>query len=361
MTTLGQMASSQPPVIDGPDTALKLLGVDWSDAVSAIGTAAAVVVSLLLALSSWLKSKKADTRLRATEEKLELDRQRREANLVSAWIEDHYLPSHDGTHYIRQLSAHLANEGNLPVHNVAVGFTCPNTGAESRVRMGPLSVPPVVPTLAPRTHRTWDLTLALLAWSDEHFSYIDDIRTDVHFSDSYGSRWHRGSDGVLCSDDTADSPLFTELSTEDGMQQLGRNISVANPTSIGITFVAALRDAVATGDVSEVLEFLAPIPAWSDIDQEQCSKILGRIGGLGFASHVHYPAPQVAYLRFVDEQSIAKRSHKAELVEIAGEVMTLIFLPDLGWRIFTIGNATSPDAIEFPAGSLGNDWKQTRP
>lgn len=80
-----------PTQSGGASSVVASVGPDW-DMWAAIGTNAAVIVALALALVQGLAFLRRENRLRK-----EAERER--VSMVSSWVEARFVPSESGTHY----------------------------------------------------------------------------------------------------------------------------------------------------------------------------------------------------------------------------------------------------------------------
>ena len=312
-----------------------------------MGTSGAVIVAL------WL-ARRESRRARRLAEQIREEGERRTASLVSAWVETHYEPSKDGTHYIRRAVVHLSNESDEPAFELrlVIGLFDPV------VQVGPLSVPDAIPVLPPRRDREWNITLPLLAFSRSHEGMPRDPVAQVIFKDSQGKLWIREFSGELRRlNDSEESPA---VSPQEGERQVGDIYTPFNPMTVVLKFVYILQRKDSPCTMKDLRPFLDDhAPAWRSTSTEQLDQIKDMVKSLALASHVYYPGERVAYVRFVSEDLADQPTPTVgRQTQISG-IVTLTFTPAIGWRIFSIGGAvTQPDWIEFPRGSLLKDATQ---
>lgn len=321
-----------------------LLGATWPDAASAVGTSGAVIVAL------WL-ARRESRQARKLAEQMRVEGELRSASLISAWVESHYEPSTDGTHYIRRAIVHLANESDEPAFHVklVIGFFDPV------VRVGPLSVPDLIPVLPPRTHRQWDITLPLLSFSRSYGGLPRDPVAETIFTDARGKLWIREFNGELRRLEADEMNLPVPI--EEGMQQIGPLDNPFNPIAVVLAFMDVLQADDPPCTMKDLQPFLDDnAPAWRRMSIDDMQPIKDMVNNLAIASHTYYWAERVAYVRLVPEE-LADQSTPTVGRRIEGfGVVTLTFKPATGWRIFSIGGAvTQPDWIEFPRRSLLRD------
>ena len=324
-----------------------LWGANWWDAAQAIGTTAAVVVALLLAAWESYRHRTTQKELSGLKQKEAERAEIGQAGLVSAWVEHSYQPSRNGTHYSLTAHVYVANESNDPVFDVHVTI---GTG-DPVVQIGPLSVPMPISVVPPRRTRTWDISLPLMAHSPAVGQLPAEPVARLSFSTPQGKRWHRNFEGKL-SQKLAETSTYLQNDPEVGERQLGDLENPYNPMQIALSFFSA-----ATADpparYQDVAPMLAPTaPGWANFS-ERWPEICEMVEGYGLAAHVVYPAPRIAYVKLVHDDDSKKEVSEAGYITVRALVATLIFLPDIGWRLFSIGaGATAPEWVPFPSNSL---------
>ena len=322
----------------------------WWDAWQAFGTVGAVAIALVLALYEGVRARRAEKALASEREQRLKSERFATAALVSAWVETQYEPYPDGTHYLRRGTLHLANESNEPVFDVHVDVGV----GQPVVQIGPLAVPTPIPVLPPRRHRSWDISLGLLAFGGG-LQIPSDPVAKIYFSDAHQVRWKRDFEGRL-------SELVVgqqeQRPTEDeGVQQLGHPSNSFNPIWTAMGFLNLIRRDDPPATASELAPYLAEnASGWNALDDSAIQALGEELAEYGMAAHAWYPAPQVAYVRLVQEEDQDLVPSAAGYVEVRARVMTLVFYSGLGWRVFSVGaGATEPDWIEFPPGTISDD------
>lgn len=329
--------------VDAPS----ILGATWWDALQAIGTLLAVIVAVTLALAESHRARDAvRDRDRLLRDQAARDR-RRSASLVGAWIEVDVEPSEDGTHYIRRGRLYLANEGTEPVFAVSVGVGV----NDPPVQVGPLSAPIPIPVLAPRTRRSWDVATGLLAHSAAERRLPTHPVAWVAFTDAEGIRWHRDFAGVLAESEGTSGPV----TSPPDAAQMGPLDNPFNPLPTALAFLEMLAPE-RQASPNDFALLVSDAPGWSDLTSATIAEMARDLAEFGLAAHVWYAAPYVAYVRLVHDDDIDKATSAmgSDLIPVHAKVLTLVFAPDAGWRVFSIG-VTEPDWIGFPAGTLGDD------
>ena len=322
----------------------------WWDAWQAFGTVGAVVIALLLAIREGARARRAEKALASErDQRLKSDRFSTAA-LVSAWIETQYEPSPDGTHYLRRGTLHIANESNEPVFDVHVVIGV----GQPAVQIGPLAVPTPIPVFPPRRHRSWDISLGLLAFGGGLQIPVDPV-AKIYFSDAQEVRWKRAFDGRL-------RQLVVEeqeqrATQDDGVQQLGPPSNPFNPAWTAMEVLNLIRRDDPPATASELAPYLAEkAPGWETLEDSEVQALGAGLADYGMATHAWYPAPQVAYVRLIHEKDQNVVPSVAGYVEVEAQIMTLVFYAGHGWKVFSIGaGATEPDWIEFPRGTITDD------
>lgn len=327
----------------------------WWDAWQAFGTIGAVAIALMLALYEGVRARMAEGALASErEQRLKSDRFATAA-LVSAWVETRYEPSADGTHYLRRGTVHVANESNEPVFNVHVVIGV----GKPVVQIGPLAVPAPLPVLPPRRHRSWDISLGLLAYGGG-LQIPSDPVAKIYFTDANEVRWNRDFDGRLR--EQIEGQQEPPPNEDEGVRQLGDPSNTFNPIWTALAFVNLIQREDPAVTASELAPFLAEsATGWEGIVDSEIRAIGQSFADYGMAAHVWYPAPQVAYVRFVHEKDQENVRSAAGYAEVRGApIITLVFYTGIGWRVFSAGlGATEPDWILFPPGSIADDPRRT--
>lgn len=322
----------------------------WWDAWQAFGTVGAVAIALMLALFEGMRARRAEKALASErEQRLRSDRFA-SAALVSAWVETRYEPSDDGTHYLRRGTVHLANESNEPVFNVHVVIGV----GQPVVQIGPLAVPSPIPVLPPRRHRSWDISLGLLAYGGG-LQVPSDPVAKIYFSDAQDVRWNRDFEGRLR--EQIEGQQEPQPDKVEGVKQLGDPSNTFNPIWTALAFSHLIQREDPPVTASEVAPLLAAnAPGWQAFGDSEFQEMGQSFADYGMAAHVWYPAPQVAYVRLVHEGDQDKVVSEAGYVEVRVQIITLVFYAGIGWRVFSVGaGATEPDWIGFPPGAIADD------
>jgi hypothetical protein len=322
----------------------------WWDAWQAFGTIGAVAIALTLALYEGVRARRAEKAL-ASERKQRLHSDRfATATLVSAWVETRYEPSADGTHYLRRGTVHVANESNEPVFDVHVVVGV----GQPVVQIGPLAVPAPIPVLPPRRHRSWDVSLGLLAYGGGLRIPSDPV-AKMYFSDAQQVRWSRDFEGRL--KEQVDGQQEPQPNRDEGEKQLGDPSNTFNPIWTALDFLNLIRREDPPVTAPELAPFLAEnATGWKGLSNSEFRDLGQSLADYGMAAHAWYPAPQVAYVRLVHEEDQEKVVSAAGYVEVRAQIITLVFYAGSGWRVFSVGSgATEPDWIEFPPEALVED------
>jgi hypothetical protein len=320
-------------------------GAEWWDALQAFGTVGAVVISLGLAAREGFRARRAEQALAAERVRSAAVERRTVASLVSGWTESTYIPSPNGSHFVRQVTAYIANESNEPVYNLHAVIAY----GEPAIQVGPLSLPVPIPVLPARHRRSWDVTTGLLA----HSSGVGQVPTEpvlsMDFKDSQGSSWRRKFDGSLEQDPRKPMPPVQD----EGQKQLGPINNDFNPVYVATAFMALLDQADSTEDLKPALSPTAK--GWRGLSRVEFHELRDQLHNYGMAAHVWYPTPRVAYIRLVHDEDIEKaRAGGSARVQF----ITLTFLAGKGWSVFSVGPAvTEPDWIEFPRKDLIRDLR----
>ncbi|WP_146081904.1 hypothetical protein [Pseudoclavibacter sp. Z016] len=349
-----------PPVLafrsapESSDPVLKILGADWWDALSAVGTVSAVAVALLLSLLERHRARRAERALDAMRETQAERLEQSTAAMVSAWIEIKPTPARDGRSYDRVAIAHVQNQSDRPVFNLNACVALKNA-ADRWTPLGSMSIPMPIPTLAARSSQTWDLTGPLRAWSYSLNDLAGHPTIGFSFTDLNGIRWTRDFDSKLDRQGSAGDAALYMIDDDHAQEQLGDLGDPLNPFAILITFRAALSRAPEEGGPDLSTARLALDPAaggWKAIHDTQLLELATSLSGLGVAAHVHYPAPRIAYIKMLSDEATHLKVTSPGYVEVPMTIVTLRFASEVGWRIFSIGPLTPVDRIEFPEGDL---------
>lgn len=338
---------------------MKIWGADWWDALSAIGTVAAVLVALGLAFVERSRARRAERALAAERERNAQAAARASAALVSAWVEARALPGIGDDHYERRATLWVANESDRPAHDVAVSVGVDGPAGEW-IPLGPLAAPLPIPVVPARSRQSWDITWPLSAATPDYVggTSLNTPRVAIAFSDPSGARWARGFDMELRQAEGAGDVDLFDVNPEAGHLQVGDLNDPRNPLLTAVAFLDAFSDPD-NPDLALAELLMDPrAPGWRKDKADgyaTVSSILAAVGGLG--AHVHYPAPRVAYVKAVPEKVARQRvEHRGE-VELEGAViLTLRWLRGVGWRVFSAGAAgTTVDRVWFPEGDLSLD------
>ncbi len=296
---------------------------DWSiETWSVIGSAS---TALAFGVSAWVLA-------------LQLkDRRRVDAENVTVWVRDEYVPVPDGM-LKRKTELHLSNTGARPVFDVQVvvgyGFFAHNT-----VRLGPLAVP-TIPTLAPGTHEVWPIDHVLESIIEPNVV----LRAEVSYRDAASRWWTREFSGrVKRWRRRGAQPALQPASEDiDVLEQIGP-LHLGNPIAVALAFHAALDGLGEPEALSEIQALCAPesLEAWGDF-----SDITPMLEGHGVATFPSYPAPGIAYVKFPEVGDTLMVASGPTVVQ--AQIMTLQLRPELdppGWRVFAIGSPVPPDQV----------------
>lgn len=332
-----------------------LLGAPWWDALSSIGTLLAVIVAVGVAITESTRAHRAEKAL-AYERTLRATNDRRVvAGLIAASVDLAPEVSDDGSHYVPRAVLRLANESSEPVFNINVVITL----GEPPVRIGPLAAPVPLPVLPAQHSRSWDVTLGLMGHTTRVTTLGAQPNTELYFSDSLGVRWHRSSRGELTEADNTPQAPFDE-SSADNEAQLGDLESPFNPMVVALAFLAIAMAADPPATSKDLRSFFAPnAPGWQRFTDSELQSLRATLSNYGVASHAWYPAPYVAWVRLIREEDTRADVSTAGFRSVQAQVLTLCYQPQLGWKVFSIGAPTAPDAIQFPPGTLSGDPRST--
>lgn len=297
---------------------------------TAMGTIAATLVALALALRGWLDSRAAA------------------AKVVAAWVTDEYRPREDGSSYRRTTRVHIANEANEPVFNAKVSV---HVGRDE-TPLGPLSVPAPISVLPPRRELVFDISIPLLAHLDTWSP-----KATLYFTDPQGRRWLRLSNGEL-RNVSRQRTFWSKSSRGVDERQLGDMTSVLNPMMVALAFLTGLRDPGTTPE--ELVMLLAPeARGWVELNWDQLRSELQRYQP---TSMVDYPAERIARIKLSGDATLEGRQVEGQGLELTDYMfMTLTLNPDHGWRVFSVGGHVPPDAIFFDGSLLADVLPRIRP
>lgn len=257
----------------------------------------------------------------------------------------------DGSHYIQRSLLRLANESPEPVFNVHIVVARGNPP----VPIGPLAAPTPLPLLPARHRRTWDVTLGLLANGGQVASLGVEPTVEIFFTDVRGARWHRGFSGELTDSGTLGAKLLKEID-EANEAQLGDLDNPFNPLPVALAFLGALTSTEPPPTVDALQVLFAPnAPGWASMTDAGLEALGDELREYGMAAHAWYPAPFVAWVRAVHDDDARSDARPGEFRTVRAKILTLCFLPSLGWRVFSIGAPMEPDWIGFPPGTLSDD------
>lgn len=310
----------------------------------------ATTIAILLALYEGVRARRAVAALASErEQRLRSDRLATAA-LVSGWVETQYVPASEGRYYLRRGTLHLSNESNEPVFNVNVVLGI----GQPIVQIGPLAVSIPIPVLPPRRHRSWDISLGLLAHGGG-LQIPSEPVAKIYFTDGKEVRWIRDFEGRLR--EQAAGEMETHPDEEEGLRQLGDPSNTFNPIWTAMAFLNLIRRSDPPPTADELAPLLAEnAPGWAALDDSDIQDLGLELDGYGMAAHAWYPAPQVAYVRLIDERDQEARPSNADYVQVRAQIITLVFYAGVGWRVFSVGDgATEPDWIEFPRDALSDD------
>ncbi|QDP94789.1 hypothetical protein FOE78_01635 [Microlunatus elymi] len=321
-------------------------GANWWEALSAIGTVLAVLVSVAVAIREVARARAAESALEDERRQRLAEQRRGIAALVTAWAESQYEPSPDGTHYVRRVIAHVANESTEPAFNLNVVLAY----GSPLIQLGPLSIPVPIHVLPARQARSWDVSPGFAA----HSTGVGQVPTDpiasISFEDSRGVAWTRGYDGKL---QEGGGHQAISPDSETGEAQIGPLDSPFNPIAVVTAFHSALESATTVQDLKPLLSPTAT--GWSALTNEELVALRDEHAAYGLAAHVWYPTPRIAYVRLIHDDDI-ERARKGDSARAL--VVTLVFLVGKGWRVFSSGGAvTEPDWIKFPRKDLLRDLR----
>lgn len=299
--------------------------VSWSAATWSV--AASVTTSLGFVLAAWALVLQL------------VDRRRRDAQNITAWVEDQYDASDDGG-FLRKTSLHVSNSNDRPVFDVqiVVGY---GIFGQPVIRIGALATP-TIPVLPPEQHYQWSIERNIASVQVQ-----GELRAEVSFRDSANRWWTRDFRGRVkrWRRRFRGKQLKRAKDPDLATEQIGE-ISMENPVAVALAFAASASDP----DSSERLETLAALctpeslPAWANFDGVRES-----LEGHGLATFPSYPAPGIAYVKLPEE--IAEVSVADRPTLVSAKILTLQYREDLdpaGWRVFALGPPVEPDRIPPP-------------
>lgn len=331
----------------------QIWGADWWEAGQAVGTLAAVVLSLLLAFWEGFRARRSESLREKEREERSVEDRRTVASLVSAWVEVEYEPASTGTHFLAKSRVIVANESNEPVFNVHVLVGV----GQPPVQVGPLAVPAPIAVLPPRRQRSWDVSLGLLAHTNGTGNVLGEPVARINFSDVRDVRWRRDFQGWLSNAETPESS-FLNIDPEEGEKQLGVLDNMFNPMTVVLMFLEMIREENTPGKLEELRAVLARgVPYWESLTEPEVDSIRQQLAGYGLAAHCWYRGSQVAYVRLVRDDDARQPVESAGFIELRAPLfITLVFYAGEGWRIFSYGGSvTHPDWIHFPEGTISDD------
>lgn len=332
--------------------------LSWPDVVTALTGSVAVVVAVVVAIVEAARAHRARSDRDRIEDERKSAERRSVARLITAWIERSYIPNEDGTQYNERVLAKISNESDVAVFNCSAAISLepfiPESG--SVVVLGPLSIPDPIPVLPPRRELTFDLSIPLAAYRQDELGATPDVpRIALSFVDQNDVHWVREPHGELEEIVSGTGPVFIPTPDDEVDSYLGR-IDVTNPMAVVMAFLAGV-----TGedlDEDEAFELvsatLAPeAEGWKNFTPLHLVEIRKELKDFGVGSHVMYPTPHVAYVKILDQETTQIVAKRGANTVIPVRMVTLIYHPDRGWRIFAYGGGgTSPDRIYFPGGTL---------
>ncbi|MFC5932099.1 hypothetical protein D6T64_01030 [Cryobacterium melibiosiphilum] len=302
---------------------LEISGSGW-DAAAAIGTVAATIVALGLAVRSFRQERDAVARL------------------VSAWVTDEYSAMRSVPAYRRSAIVHVANQSNEPVFDAHVSVVA-GVGNKS---LGPLSAPTPIAVVPARGVRSFDISTPLLGHEDTW-----NLRVELTFADARGKRWLRNVEGGLTEITDLESDWRPHEETELDLTDL-HNLN--HPLGIAAAFLAGLQD----GDQVVPEKFAVVLaPEAEDWDKADWSRLRTDLEEFTPTSMVDYPAPYIARVKLSGDPELRGKAVAGSIgIPLANVIfMTLTYAPNRGWRVWGIGAAVRPDEILFPSGTFDAD------
>jgi hypothetical protein len=288
-------------------------GSIW-DVLAAVGTVGATIVALGIALRAFGKERGAVARL------------------VSAWVDDKYVPRKDVSAYTRTAIVHIGNESDEPVFNAQASILA----GEPPVRLGPLSLPDVIAVVPQRRSLSFDISVPLRALDNSW-----NPRVELYFSDANGRRWLRDSNGNL--EDVTDAGPGA-LSAHDFVEaELGAQ-NLENPLLVAFMFIGGLTEE--PFDASRLAPILADEADWESVDWESVRAELASYTATSFAQ---YPAPRIALVKLLPANGNEGKRVMGEGVLVEGvRHLTLTSSSTTGWRVWGVGAKVRPDDILLP-------------
>ena len=309
----------------------------------------ATLIALTLAILGGVRNRQLsaeDNRLRKAERDRELQR---EAEAVSALVTDVWLPDPDRNTYKRLVELHVTNQGPYPVFEVEVSV---EIGLVTKYSIGPLSAPNKIPTLPAVSTLTWDISVPFFAFED-----TAEPRASLLFRSQSGVQWERRADGRLIKEPPLTSALWYDDESRResgdaksiGELQLGSLETPSNPMAITFAFLSVLTDDPDNINRDELYQFTAPeADGWKKTSDEELTSLARQLAKYGPATFVHYPAPQVAYVRVPLIEPTADKMVPGGGKFLPAQVLTLTFHSSRGWRVYGVGYSMSPDELRFP-------------
>lgn len=259
------------------------------------------------------------------------------AKVVSSWISEENKPNMDGTAYIRTSVIHINNESAEPVYDVTVNTTLDN----GKHWLGPLSAPDLIPVLPAHRELQFDITIPMLG-----HRHVDTPQVTCTFVDANGEVWERDIDGKL-KDCSKVKPHWVDQQ-DDELPVKEVDINSCNPMAVCLVFLNALKSDSHGEAVKELISPYAE--GQNNVDWDELKRKYGKCVP---TSNVRFPAPQVATILLVADESLqGKKVEGVGLTINVSAVVTLTFSRKNGWRIFHIGNRVLPEEIPFPEGAL---------
>lgn len=307
--------------------------VTWTDVLQGVGTAGALIFSVLVAYFAGRDARTARS---------ELQREKKfaTAGLVSAWVEVDYVPSSQGDAYERSATLHVANGAQEPVFQVTVLVAM---GAPPQA-LGPLAAPDIIATLPPGRSFSWDISAALRAREDTL-----DPRAEVSFKDARQREWSRELDGTLVERTGEPVGLIPTNDLDRAFAPIGPAITT-NPMAVAMAFLGAIGD---DEHVDEILGLVTPgSPMEVALRADDGHALRSSLADWSLAGQARYPTPRIAYVKVLDP-------HPTAHVNVGGphpvpsRILTLVNLgEDWSWSVYDFGRAVEPDWIVFPVGTL---------
>lgn len=307
--------------------------VTWTDILQGVGTAGALIFSVLVAFFASRDARAA---------RAELQRQRKfaSAGLVSAWVEVGYKPSPQGDAYERTATLHIANGAQEPVFQVTVLVSM---GSPPQT-LGPLAAPDVIPTLPPGRSFSWDISVALRARED-----AADPRAEVSFRDAHQREWVRELDGRLVERTGEPVGLIPSPDADRAMAQVGPSIPT-NPMAVAIAFILAVVDGNELNDILELVASGSPMEV--QLRAGSYDALRDSLADWSIGGQARYPTPRIAYVKVLDPfstgQVVTGGPHA-----LPARILTLVnWAEDGSWTVYEFGPRVEPDWIVFPPGIL---------